>query len=185
MTQSVAISHNFVKVLKLLGYWGVGLACGKNLIHLIQSGADKWNAFRDENPESELIMLNGVCLPDAELAHADLHRAFLLASDLRRANLVRARLEGAILRTTNLHESNLRFANMDGADLFSADLSGADLRDASLAATFLKRANLCGADLSTAHGLSSSQIAEAVGDQSTQLPDDLPRPAAWSAKGSQ
>ena len=154
------------------------MVCGENLIQLLEAGADKWNAFRGEHPGG--VMLNGVRLACAQLAHADLHRAFLLRSDLHCANLISARLEEAILRETDLHGSDLRHARIDGADLFSADLSGADLRDASLESTFLKRANLCGADLSTAHGLTHKQIAEAVGDGRTRLPENLPRPATWS-----
>jgi uncharacterized protein YjbI with pentapeptide repeats len=151
-----------------------------DLIHLLESGADNWNAFRGQHPG--FVMLNGACLADAQLAHADLHRAFLLGSDLRCANLEWASLESAILRRTNLHGSDLRYANIDGADLFSADLSGADLRDASLASTFLKRADLRGADLSTAHGLTPSQIVDALGDHETRLPEDLPRPASWTSR---
>jgi uncharacterized protein YjbI with pentapeptide repeats len=156
----------------------IDLVCGENLIQLLESGADTWNAFRGKHPGG--VMLNGLRLACAQLAYADLHAAFLLRSDLQCANLVCASLEEAILRETNLHGSDLRHAKIDGADLFSADLSGADLRDASLAATFLKRANLCGADLSTAHGLTLSQIAEALGDRHTRLPEDLPRPASWT-----
>lgn len=155
---------------------------GENLIHLLESGADKWNAFRGEHPGG--VMLNGVRLSCAQLAHADLHRAFLQRSDLHCANLVSASLEQAILRETDLHGSDLRHARFDGADLFSADLSGADLRDANLTATFLKRANLCGADLSSAHGLTQSQIAEALGDRDTRLPEHLPRPASWTDRST-
>jgi uncharacterized protein YjbI with pentapeptide repeats len=154
------------------------LVCGENLIQLLELGAEKWNAFRGEHPGG--VMLNGVRLACAQLAHADLHRAFLLGSDLQCANLACARLEEAILRETNLQGSNLRHAKIDGADLFSADLSGADLREASLDSTFLKRANLRGADLSTAHGLTQTQIAEAMGDCDTRLPENLPRPASWT-----
>ena len=156
------------------------MACGKNLIQLLESGADTWNAFRGQNPG--VVMLSRACLADAQLAHADLHRAFLLESDLQRANLEWASLERAILRKTNLRGSDLRYAKIDGADLFSADLSGADLREASLASTFLKRADLRGADLSTAQGLTSSQIVEALGDADTRLPENLPRPASWTAR---
>lgn len=157
------------------------MACGKDLVDLLESGADNWNAFRGQNPG--VVMLNGACLADAQLAHADLHRAFLLESDLQRANLEWASLERAILRKTNLRGSDLRYAKIDGADLFSADLSGADLRDASLALTFLKRADLRGADLSTAQGLTPGQIVDAIGDHETRLPENLPRPTSWTARG--
>lgn len=156
------------------------MVCGENLIRLLTSGADQWNAFRSLNPGC--VMLNRVSLPEASLSDADLHRAFLLGSDFHRANLARACLEGAILRNTNFHESDLRFAKIDGADLFAADLSGADLRYASLASAFLRRADLRGADLSGVQGLTANQIAGAVGDQDTKLPEDLPRPASWDER---
>lgn len=155
---------------------------GEDLVRLLVSGADRWNAFRCQHPGC--VMLNRISLPEAQLADADLHRAFLLESDFHSASLVRASLEGAILRKVNLHGCDLRFAKFDGADLFAADLSGADMRDASLAESFLKRANLRGADLSTAHGLTESQIVDALGDQETRLPENLPRPASWSSKGN-
>ena len=154
----------------------------EDLVHLLESGAENWNAFRGLNPG--VVMLNGARLANARLAHADLNRAFLLDTDLQHANLNWASLERAILRKTNLRGSDLRYAKIDGADLFSADLSGADLRDASLASTFLRCADLCGADLSTAHGLTASQIVQAHGNDETRLPQNLPRPATWCARGS-
>lgn len=153
---------------------------GENLIHLLVSGADNWNAFRSQNPGC--VMLNRSRLPEADLGDTDLHCAFLLESDLHHAKLVRASLEGAILRNTNFRGSDLRFARIDGADLFAADLSGADLRHASLASAFLKCADLRGADLSSAEGLSASQIEGAVGDPDTRLPEDLPRPSSWNQR---
>ena len=157
------------------------MVSGKDLVPKLESGAEDWNEFRRQHPGG--VMLNGACLADAQLAHADLRRAFLLESNLRGADLSWACLEGAILRKTNLHGSNLRHARIDGADLFSADLSGADLRGASLACTFLKRANLRGADLSTAQGLTERQLVEAVGDCDTRLPEHLTHPTSWIARG--
>jgi len=157
------------------------VVCGKNLLHILASGAAEWNAFRDQNPD--WVMLNGTCLPQAQLAAADLHRAYLLASDLRGANLEGVSLENAILRKTNLRGCNLRHAKIDRADLFDADLSSADLREASMCSCFLVHADLRGADLSTAHGLTLAQITRALGDDNTRLPDDLPRPSSWTAKG--
>jgi len=160
---------------------GVVLVCGKDLIHVLECGADRWNVFRDRNPGA--VMLNRASLAHAQLANADLRLAFLLDSDLQCTNLMHACLERAILRKTNFHGSDLRFARLDGADLFAADLSGADLRGASLVATFLRRANLRGADLSTARGLTHDQIAEAFGDPETRLPDDVAPPDSWARKG--
>jgi uncharacterized protein YjbI with pentapeptide repeats len=159
------------------------LVRGENLFQLLVSGTENWNAFRCRHPGC--VMLNRISLPEAQLADADLHRAFLLESDFHRAILARASLEGAILRNINLHGCDLRSAKFDGADLFAADLSGADMRDASLAASFLKCADLRGADLSTAHGLTESQIVDALGDQETRLPENLLRPLSWTSRGDQ
>jgi uncharacterized protein YjbI with pentapeptide repeats len=156
---------------------GVTPAAMEERVDRLRRGADAWNSFRREH--AEFINLNFVLLAEAALAHADLHKVFFLESDLRRANLLSARLDGAILRKANFAGSNLRHAVLDGADLCRADLSGADLRDASLAGAFLKRADLRGADLSTARGLTVAQIAEAVGDTQTKLPDGIPFPAGW------
>jgi uncharacterized protein YjbI with pentapeptide repeats len=66
------------------------------------------------------------------------------------------------------------------------DLSASNLLMADLSAVILSgettftRANLSGADLSAATGLTQLQIDQANGDEKTQLPEGLKRPAAWS-----
>ncbi len=155
---------------------------GGHLIAMLASGAEQWNAYRQRHPGG--VMLNFASLRNAQLAHLDLHGAFLLESDLQTANLAWSSLAGAIMRKSDLRGSDLRYAIIDSADLFGADLSGADLRYASLTSTFLKRANLRGADLSAARGLTARQIEEAFGDGRTRLPNHLARPAAWSHGGA-
>jgi len=150
---------------------------GNELIAMLESGVDCWNEFRQRNPDT--VMLNGLTRPGAQLARANLRRAFLIESDLRRANLSFAILDGAILRKTNLCGADLRHANIDGADLCRANLSHADLRDASLSSAFLKYTDLRGADLSTALGLTDVQISGACGDADTRLPANLARPSRW------
>jgi len=152
----------------------------RELFAILERGVDTWNAFRSEHPD--YIVLNDAYFPDAELAHANLSKTIVMESNLRRANLACASLERAILRKTDLRDSNLRHANIDGADLCRADLSGADLRDASLCCSFLKFADLRGADLSTARGLTDAQLSAAFGDDRTQLPGNVTRPAAWADK---
>jgi uncharacterized protein YjbI with pentapeptide repeats len=147
------------------------------LILMLAAGVECWNAFRRQNPGC--VMLNGSSLAEACLAGADLRRAFLMGSDLHGADLRSALLECAILRKSNLRGSDLRGAQMNGADLFRADLSGADLRDSSLGSAFLKRADLRGTDLSTAVGLTETQLVEARGDLQTKLPANLTRPDSW------
>jgi len=153
-------------------------------IAILAGGSESWNEFRRQHPEC--LVLNDTALPHAELAHADLHAVILMESDLRGANLACARLERAVLRKTDFCFSNLQEAVLDGADLFRTNLSGADLRNASLTSSFLKGANLCGTDLrgvdlSTAMGLTDSQLLQALGDDRTRLPDGIARPPTWMA----
>jgi uncharacterized protein YjbI with pentapeptide repeats len=92
------------------------------------------------------------------------HRGRALPKDLVGANL-----RGADLRGVDLRGAHVVAADLTDADLRLADLTGADLRDARLS----------GANLSTALFLTGSQLASAVGDGSTRLPEGLPRPRHW------
>jgi uncharacterized protein YjbI with pentapeptide repeats len=76
----------------------------------------------------------------ANLAGADLARAYLEDADLAGADLARANLEGANLEGANLARANLEDAYLEGANLARANLAGAYLEGANLA-----RANLAGA----------------------------------------
>lgn len=105
------------------------------------------------------------------LAAASEHaRRHHVGPDHRGADLAGARLSGADLRGASLRGAILVGADLTGADLRRADLTGADLRGARLA----------GADLADALFLSRSQVGAALGDQRTQLPPGLPRPAHWA-----
>jgi Pentapeptide repeats (8 copies) len=65
---------------------------------------------------------------------------------------------------------------LQGADLGLANLEGADLQGA----------NLQGADLQEARNLTQEQLDAAEGDDRTQLPAGLTRPARWSkAEGNE
>jgi uncharacterized protein YjbI with pentapeptide repeats len=145
---------------------------------MLKCGVEQWNSFRRGCPQ--FVVLNSASLADAQLANADLHCVILMEGDLQGANLSCAIFERAVLRKSNFRGSDLRCAILDGADLCRADLSGADLRGASLASAFLKRTDLTGADLSTARGLTAAQLNDALGDERTRLPDDIPRPPAWT-----
>ncbi|MFK0295097.1 pentapeptide repeat-containing protein [Streptomyces sp. NPDC090442] len=97
-----------------------------------------------------------------------LDRAFLTYADLRRADLRGARLHGAILNFADLRHAMLRGARLDGAALHQADLRGAGLEEA-----VLRGADLTGADLRDCTGLTEPQLADALIDESTQLPPAL------------
>jgi hypothetical protein len=90
----------------------------------------------------------------------------LADADLSRANLEKADLHNAILKSANLSEANLRGANLARAILRKADLSGADLHGADLS-----RSNLGGAYLINARGLTDKQLASAITDEKTKMPN--------------
>ena len=81
------------------------------------------------------------------------------------------------LQGANLSEMDLRRADLTGVDLRKADLGGARLLNADL-----YMARVGGADLRRAQGLTSLQIAEALGDQETLLPANFERPSHWAAR---
>jgi uncharacterized protein YjbI with pentapeptide repeats len=139
---------------------------------------------------------------------AYLRRIDLVRADLGYADLTGAKLRCARLHDANLNAADLRDAKLQGAALFGADLQDANLALANLQgaylgvdfpgnvesayehphrkrqATNLKRANLTdadlkGADLQSAEGLTQEQVNSAIGDELTQLPECLIRPAHW------
>ena len=76
------------------------------------------------------------------------------------------------------HAPDVGVTNLQGAVLQRADLSYVDLRDCILIDTDLSgaklhRTNLCGADLRHVRGLTADQLAEAVIDKGTQMPEYL------------
>lgn len=121
------------------------------MIELLKTDLDAWNAWRKENPQAE-VDLTQADLGDAELCGADLRDADLYGANLgkanlRKANLRRANLGNADLCGANLIQANLSRAYLSAADLSEADLSGADLREADLLSAILFSANLTMADL--------------------------------------
>ena len=135
--------------------------------------------------------LEGVNLSGATLSHANLREADLLMANLRGATLVGTTLRKANLGISKLNEANLSEATLIEADLGGANLSGANLRGANLRGANLGRTNLGGANLSEANlrgtvnlivakNLTQDQINEATGDNGTELPGHLQRPAHWS-----
>jgi uncharacterized protein YjbI with pentapeptide repeats len=126
----------------------------------------------------------------AELARADLaaHHERVNTLLRRASTLAREALRprppdhgGADLVGAALAGANLRAACLRGARLVGANLAGADLRDADFTGADLRGANLSGADLRGALFLVQAQLEAARGDDATQLPASLTRPAHWSA----
>ena len=84
--------------------------------------------------------------------------------------LPRVDLRGAFLRRTDLSRASLRDANLSGADFTRAIFREADLRGAQLTGTVLH-----GADLTFATNLTIDQLASAIIDEDTLLPDYIDR----------
>jgi hypothetical protein len=91
--------------------------------------------------------IRGAMLPDANLSRISLVGVQLGGSWLRKADLQRASLSHSSLRKCVLVEANLSDCDLDNADLREADLENADLRKSSLIAADLRDAKLVGADL--------------------------------------
>jgi Pentapeptide repeats (8 copies) len=140
------------------------------------------------------VDLHGAWLPDAHLEEvnlsgANLSRAYLLEADLRATNLTGTNLSRAYLLRANLSAADLSAADLSWADLagatffvtkliaanlFRADLTGAKL-GGDLFAARLFEARLSGADLSGAVRLTNEQLAGAITDEETKLPEYLAR----------
>jgi uncharacterized protein YjbI with pentapeptide repeats len=131
----------------------------------------------------ERASLFGTCLRRASLRKANLNNANLGRADLEEASLSEATLNEAALDHTNFRNAVLRKAQMEKADLSDANLerarlNRANLKDASfegasLKGAFLHQTNLKGADLSGVIDLIKNQLAKAIMDDKTELPDYL------------
>jgi uncharacterized protein YjbI with pentapeptide repeats len=82
-------------------------------------------------------------------------------------------VHGAYLRGTNFSFANLEGANLSGADFTNANFRGANLKNAILNGTILR-----GADLTDATNLTRAQLASAITDDRTRLPELAADPAA-------
>ena len=149
----------------------------------LQEGVQAWNAWRQQNPETDVELLGIKCtlvhLAGANFSDADLRQSQLVEANLSGANFVTAcliginlhmsNLSGADLRGADLRLANLRGTDLRGADLRLANLSGADVRGADLRGADLSLANLCMAVLSGADlrgvDLSEADLREASLDK--------------------
>ncbi|HEX5775749.1 MAG TPA: pentapeptide repeat-containing protein, partial [Caulobacteraceae bacterium] len=99
----------------------------------------------------------------AELTGANLSRVEAARADFSDAELRAANLGGGDFQRASFRDADLKAANLGRSDFSGADFRGADLEKASIA----------GADFSRAKGLTQSQLNEACGDRSTELPRGL------------
>ncbi|WP_417470189.1 pentapeptide repeat-containing protein [Maricaulis sp.] len=120
----------------------------------------------------------GCNLFQAELSYRDLPDIDLSGSRLRQANLALA-----TMNRTRFDNANLSVANMFGARFSRASFRNADLSHAVLVGTYfggadlsganLAGANISGAEMALAVGLTQTQLNQACGDASTELPAGL------------
>jgi hypothetical protein len=144
--------------------------CGANLSGLHLDRAGLGGAFLND-----AIMigtrLNGANLSLARLQNTSLMEAHLRGARLFRASLHGAHLWGAQLQEANLEEAKLQQAGLADADLHGADLNGADLRGADLSGHLLDSRG-------PSRGLTVGQLAAAVLDETTRLPEEFREPRA-------
>lgn len=136
------------------------------------AGADmQWSSLQRTD-------LTGANLSQANLSGANLHDANLWEVDLQMANLKNASLQGSNLKQANLRiadltGTNLQGANLSGADLYKAKLQSAKLTEANLSGADLSGADLRGADLRGVKNITINQLAQAVVDIRTRLPEGI------------
>lgn len=126
--------------------------------------------------QEEVALVKGADLKGKNLRYATALGAFLAKADLRGADLHRADLRGADLSGAELGGAKLQWAQLQGSYLLRTELGGAILQGARLQGANFWRADLRGADLTDATGLTKEQIASAVSDEKTRLPDYLEAP---------
>jgi uncharacterized protein YjbI with pentapeptide repeats len=150
-----------------------------------------------ELDDADLIdaQLEKANLGGAQLRNANLSRAQLRKTHLRNANLQYAFLAGACLEDAYLVDAQLQYAHLAGYRISGRvnmrsigyhpeekeqdeDIGGADLRGANLTRAQLHSANLAidrqsGKQI-PAQGLTAAQLAQAIRDESTLVPNSLP-----------
>ncbi|MBI1233379.1 MAG: hypothetical protein GC208_02625 [Alphaproteobacteria bacterium] len=122
--------------------------------------------------------LSGARLVMVSFQGADLSNAVLARAQLHHAEFTAATLDRAVFRDSRMPRAD--FSEAEGvrvvfvnADLRAANFSGARLERADFTGARLDGAVLAGAQFSRARGLTEAQLAQACGDEDTDLPGDL------------
>lgn len=153
-------------------------------------GRRKYSLDHGESQRLDLCNtdLRGINLVDAHLEWLYFDEAHMEGAILEYAHLEWVTFAGTYLPKAFLAEAHLENANLEEADLEEASLMGAHLEDASLNGARLEKASLFGsylertslhgthlegANLSHATGLTREQLAQAITDEKTILPDYL------------
>ncbi|MEL7315217.1 MAG: pentapeptide repeat-containing protein [Cyanobacteria bacterium J06559_3] len=118
-------------------------------LDLIEQGVEKWNLWRQENPEI-LPDLRGAYLFEAELSGANLRGVNLSRACLIGTNLKQANLSGANLQSLYASAANLEWADLSEADLKQANLSEARLAQVNFSHVSAEGTNFSKADLTGA-----------------------------------
>lgn len=136
------------------------------------AGADmQWSSLQRAD-------LTGANLSQTNLSAANLRGTNLWEADLQMANLKNASLQGANLKQANLRgadltSTSLQGANLSGADLQKAKLPAANLTGANLSGANLRSVDLRGADLREVKNITMKQLAQAIVDRRTRLPEGI------------
>lgn len=123
-----------------------------------------------------------VGLHDADLSDADLQGASLWCVNLSRVNMESADLRAADLRGVDLRNADLNKTKLKGAKLeafTSASDYAKEVAKVLPETCFPIYTDLRGTKLRGATGLTQEQIEQAIGDKTTELPEDLERPKTW------
>ena len=108
------------------------------------------NWVEKQGNQSNLGLIKGARLKNANLDYARARSAFLLKGDLRKASLFGADLGNADLCLANLQGANLNYAILTGAQLAGVKLKGTSLKDVTLANYDFYSANFKGISLKDA-----------------------------------
>lgn len=108
---------------------------------------------------------------ESSFINSNLHHASLMNVDFAGANLTEAKLNEANLSGAIFKLAILKEVDLSKADLSGTDFSEADLRGAIFDGAIFDKTNLCGADLRSVKGLTKKQIARAITNSRTKLPN--------------
>ncbi len=122
---------------------------------------------------AKFVKLNKFCTLDPN------QKVNLSRAGLSRADFSEAVLPGANFRDANCVAAIFNSAIATNADFSNADLGGSKFDNADLGNAILDCALLFDADFRKAKNLTSEQVAKAIGDVTTLLPDDINRPKDW------
>lgn len=167
--------------LDLTGIWAVGADLADyNLQNTCWDRSDLRGAIVDRADLSRATFvstnlqqanLDSVIATGADFNNANLTFANLSEANFSEANLLAANMATATLQGTDLTRANLISADMAGALAFGADFSGANMLNADLSGTLLTDAKLA-----DAQQLTADQVAAAVTNSGTTLPESIEVP---------